>query len=196
MTSVGIWRPARDKDSITVTFQQSSWFFTEETVWHILQRLMSLWWVRGLKEQEIGKICLRLNLCRKTSGCFLNPRNIHLSTLQILLDVTHLIPTISLSLWMSSSCEKLGPGQSNRAMGGPGKLILGSCNITISDPFCSKLFCSTTAIRERYVEDCYADDTINSARNCLLGTKSSCTPRDDTIRKKIGKMGAKVAPAL
>ena len=61
-------------------------------------------------------------------------------------------------------------------MGGLWKPILGGCNITISDPFCSKLFCSTTAIRERYVEDCYADDTINSARNCPLSTKSSRTP--------------------
>ena len=53
---------------------------------------------------------------------------------------------------------------------------LGACNITLGHLTSGKLVCSTTAIRERYVEDCYADDTINSARNCLLCTNRSCPP--------------------
>ena len=66
----------RTPSLLEILSQQSSCFFQQgNRPRHILQRLMSLWWVRGLKEQEIGKICLRLNLCRPILRMLPQPQN-------------------------------------------------------------------------------------------------------------------------
>lgn len=67
MTSVGIWQPAHDMRTpslLEILSQQSSWFFQQgNPPRHILQRLISLWWVRGFREQE-GEKCSQLNPCQ------------------------------------------------------------------------------------------------------------------------------------